>query len=319
MRKKPSAVHADAFLDVAKAVSILQPKDRNWNHTVCHMLEDGGSEYGNSVLDYLDSGLSQYSDGINLLAAAAFREENCMNRVLLPILWYNLDMMAKNPESQDFALMPPSFRDPANQKIAKDLEEPDLLLFMTSRNPKELWEMAIAGNVPLYNFREVQKCTSAPVAPDVLANYIKACYGSNLTAVSDDVSGNVLLNNLKIPLDSPEPGLFVDVDGTLVKYGSLQKKLVASIEAAFAAGIPITIFSGGNPKEQTEKLLELGLSDKFLPVRSKSDFKGKALECLVDDTAPVIGGFATKNYIMPSNSGFGELDAWLEQNRGMDI
>jgi len=316
LRKEPSSSHAAEFLELAKAFRALRDK-YDTNHTVCHMLEEYGSGYGNSVIDYINSGLPQYKNGVSLLVEGAFREQNCLGRILFPIVDYNLDEMAKDPDNTEFAFKPESFNLVENQKIIEGSGIPKrliptLLLFMTSKNPKELWERAIAGNVKLYSLGDIQNCTSAPAKPEVMGEYIKNCYGKN---IPEDVSSTKLVENMTIPLDSVELGLFVDVDGTLFTGGCLNSQLVTKLEAAAAAGIPVTVFSGGEPKTQTEKLADLGLSAKFLPVRRKVDFVGKALECLVDDTAPLLGGFAAKTYVRPTVSGLEELDAYLSASQ----
>jgi hypothetical protein len=91
--------------------------------------------------------------------------------------------------------------------------------------------------------------------------------------------------------------VFVDVDGTLIvpdwhtKAPKLNPDLVERLDAHCPRGTSVTVFSGGDPAVQTARLRELGFPERFLPVKSKSDFKGMKLEIVFDDTHPAIQGF----------------------------
>lgn len=98
--------------------------------------------------------------------------------------------------------------------------------------------------------------------------------------------------------ETPEilKGLFVDVEGTLIKDGALDKILVKKIESFNG---PVTIFTDNNsPEYLSEQLRKLGFPEKFLPVVSKKDFRGegKVLEYLIDDLSPSLQGLKVVNH-----------------------
>jgi len=87
-------------------------------------------------------------------------------------------------------------------------------------------------------------------------------------------------------------------------FGNLNAYLIEYLESKVEKKDNIRIFSGGNLEKQTKKLQKLGVNKKFLPVLSKSKFKGKIVEECIDDTNPIWQGFQTLKYKHPN----GQLD-----------
>jgi len=124
--------------------------------------------------------------------------------------------------------------------------------------------------------------------------------------------------NLSIAREAREliEGIHVDVDGTLVIsikaggwwYGKqadkpfdvINERILRLMQRESEAGKTVRIFSGGDPEIQTELLRSLGVDEKFLPVLPKSDFKGKVLAEVIDDTPPQFQGFRAVSYKDPS-------------------
>ncbi len=128
---------------------------------------------------------------------------------------------------------------------------------------------------------------------EILDNYMRAQYKLNEQPVSlTDVE-----NNMRASAGARErcSGYYVDVDGTLVGAYGLDKGLLSRLLKITTDGGKVTIFSGGNSREQTERLRKLGVPENLLPIVSKADFQGKILEHLIDDTPPDFQGFKAEN------------------------
>lgn len=96
---------------------------------------------------------------------------------------------------------------------------------------------------------------------------------------------------------SVEEGIFVDFSNTLVEMGQLNEWLLKAIREWSAAGMKVTVFTGGDPGHCTELLNELGVND--IKVSAKSEYKGKLLQLLIDDLQPVFQGLQSVSHLKP--------------------
>ena len=107
------------------------------------------------------------------------------------------------------------------------------------------------------------------------------------------------------PISNPTsilPGVFIDVDGTLIEYESHDSKrqkanykiFVRTQEYALRKmeeGIPVTVFTGADLEDAVEKLKIAGVDERLHDVKSKEEYLGRWLETCVDDTVPSMQGF----------------------------
>ena len=107
-------------------------------------------------------------------------------------------------------------------------------------------------------------------------------------------------------------GIYADVEGTLIDEDGLTGFYSKLVEAK-SAGLKVTIFTGGDPNRLGEKLRALGVDQQFLPIRSKSEFAGKTLEIIIDDTVPFIQRLATPNYVDPNGSWWDQLSSLISK------
>lgn len=95
-------------------------------------------------------------------------------------------------------------------------------------------------------------------------------------------------------------GLYVDVAGTLISSdGQLNQKVLGKMREARAAGVKVTVFTGGSPEEAKEILLRLGVEEEFLSVDPKGDYLGEKLGTVIDDSPPESQGFAANSWVKP--------------------
>lgn len=75
------------------------------------------------------------------------------------------------------------------------------------------------------------------------------------------------------------PGVFCDVDGTLLHGSKLNRTLVEKLHE-YSIEKPVNIWTGGNAQEAAKRLEEHGV---LFPVLSKDQFKGSEVEIVFDD------------------------------------
>ncbi|MBO4285168.1 MAG: hypothetical protein J5895_02940 [Alphaproteobacteria bacterium] len=100
-------------------------------------------------------------------------------------------------------------------------------------------------------------------------------------------------------------GHFVDVDGTLIQKGKLNKKLYEDMLKAIEVGEPVYIFSGERKEVQTARLEALGVDMSIFPFINKSELKN-CIICgtIVDDTPPYLQGFCGWVTLQPNQDSY---------------
>ncbi|MBQ4472507.1 MAG: hypothetical protein II942_04635 [Alphaproteobacteria bacterium] len=89
------------------------------------------------------------------------------------------------------------------------------------------------------------------------------------------------------------PGLFVDVEGTLIKAGRLNQNLYHDMLVAQKRGIDVTIFTMAPVAGLRNSLKHLGVATEQFAVKNKSDFHGHIFtDLIVDDLPPHYQGFS---------------------------
>ena len=279
-------------------------EDPGWGHTVCHLFE------GYPKSDSLLSHESTLPIARKLMEHIMTRpEKNCLDRIVYPVLNYNMSNADFSNLEKPFDLMagPEAIASLAQTmpKVAAHLQARNAkeLLTVTMQQNESLWTflpLDLATNKPAYTELDLLKKVQTEIDPDVLHTYL--VHHWNLQDQPDEVVNvDTLVENSRLAKESKDameviPGTFVDVEGTLLRHGEVDHTFIQKLEAQKAAGETVVIFSGGDPVTLTEKLRSLGVPETLLPVQSKSDYRGKKLEFVVDDTNPRIQGFSTDNY-----------------------
>ena len=315
----PTQELADEFLAVAKRLCEIRSKSSYWNHSVCHFIEKYGEESGRafpSLLTFLGlpnaDEFPQYRAALDMLVASAFPDTNCLDRIMCPILNFNLREAKKHPEATTFAYYNPVFRDAANLAVAEKFfirtqysDMRGVYLMMASDGPAELWQKALASSVPLFPSYYLEDYASLHCTNAQLAAYLQAAYGNELKHRTDGLDIGTLVENLRTPFAGEAlPGVYVDVDGTLLFHQDGKDSLSEHLHSLLVAGsnrMPVTIFSGGDPVVQTRRLAAAGCDARLLPVKSKAEFRGKRFHVIIDDTKPAISGFCAERWVYPSN------------------
>jgi hypothetical protein len=325
LERPASKAHAQEFLAVAKRLCEVHDTG-SWNHSVCHFIEKYREGGNNSLLNYLDTGFPQYQEALDMLVEKAFAAENCISRILGPILRYNLDKELSTGHRESFACRPLAFTPSGNHAKAREWfkktdysDSRGIALMIRSSSPAELWDLAEKEGVPLYY--DIKDYRKAPMPPERLAKYLDAAYGADLAKKTGGLSGQDIAGNLQIKAAGQiKKGIYVDVDDTLIRGEKLNDGLVQALVAAKKAGIKVQIISAGNPESQTQRLLELGLPKNLGTVSPKAALKGSTLEMLVDDTSPALNGFGAKTWKEPGVWGVSEaIDKFISQNGGMSM
>jgi len=336
LNKPASEEHATKFLQVAQALCKVC-KDKYWNHTVCHFIEGYGHDVDGkmpSLLNYIEkSDFPQYKEALDVLVARAFPEPNCLDRIVLPIVEFNLNAWIKDPSAPTFAHVSPAMREPSNIEAAKEVFKKEdwrdprrALLLMQCSGPAELWKSAKASGIPIFGDDRLSDYGKAPFSKSDLSVYL-ADVIPNIATLAGGFTAAEVANNLTTRISGDTvPGVFVDVDGTLLHSNSLvpySKDIESNLLEAMGRGIPVTVFSGGDPKVQSARLLASGADPRLAEVRSKRDYVGKRLEVLIDDTPAAVGGFGAERYMSPcfaSQPGaLGFVELHIDQEAGMDM
>jgi len=289
-------------------IGVTMAADKNkdfsgWSHSICHLFEMYKRGEA-SLLDAPDEVVAKLVDDA-VARSIQSRQEGNMSRIVGPLLQYNLDHI--NPDRLDgsFSFKPDSLNNEefislfSNADYAKSLR-----LFCAARTPREFLKQLIKENIKsLPSGLEPEKVITLlrsmqdNVSREEMNAYVNKFYRIN----NQDTTLETLTGNLSESENALEriDGVYVDVEGTLISGGELNSSLVNYLEEQRELGRKVVIFSGGNPEELTKNLSALGLSEKFLPVISKLDFKGKVLEELIDDTVPEYQGFKAAQYKRP--------------------
>jgi len=266
MRNAFGSTNPALFEAIADKLSGLERYDfGQWCHTVCHLFERYKKEGNYSLLrpETLGAAEKLIDEMVRRVVEGNETELRNVPRILFPVLEFNVDTI------QDCSKQLP-FR------------------------PKSL-----TSTVFIRLLGEAQKmkllCTAKTAG-----EFISALTGINAQEAAENLS---IAQGAKDLVE----GMYVDVDGTLIHsikagewwYGEqadkpfdvVDEKILKLMRREAETGKTVRIFSGGNPEEQTARLRVLGVDEKFLPVLPKSDFRGKILAEVIDDTPPQYQGF----------------------------
>ena len=297
-------------------------------HHLCHFLEGYRSNpelrgtYGFSFLNHPKT-LERVKNYIALHVSDTIRlgEAYCGSRVIMPIFSFNMDNI-KSIKDSSFAFRPDFLKQDEYVEVITNLNKKEfsysvdklfsgdfeaLADFFRSENPKDFFLRLIKRGVKLPTDNPMLVAETLEIAKDEIEKekmeaYVRKNYNPNNES---DLSIDKLLENIKETEMAHElvRGVFVDVDGTLIIDGQLNEKLVADLEKV---NTPVIIFSGGDPESQTERLRNLGFSEKYLPVHSKKEYQGKILEKLIDDSNTNYQGFEALFQFWP-NKDYGAI------------
>lgn len=289
-----------------------------WTHSVCHLFEgyqkfsreekqtglltDKRWKHAAEIL--IVELLSRASDVKRFPLDDTGHRHN-LSRVFVPLAQYNLDEVDLN-HLDTFVLKPeyPDYLVVAEQKSGKDMNAYGAELrieakeFLRASSPKDFILRLIRDGVRLPTREDAKAiqlldAVKVDVPQDEMDTYLKKAYPVN--DVLTDLE--TIEKNIAAAKEAKEQvvGLFVDVDGTLIQQDRINMDVLKEMEMAVKHGTAVVVFTGGEPEMAAEKLKALGLSGEFLKVKRKSDFAGKVLERLIDDTDPLLQGFkATK-------------------------
>jgi len=285
---------------------------QSWSHSLCHVFEHYGR--GEEQADSLLCSASIQPSCTRLIDEAVARSvknssAGCMHRIVGPLLTYNIDQIVPDDLDGKWAYKPASLE---NEKFVRiingDKEDSEMALFCTSTSPRPVLLALIKKYVDPNNKYKEYSALHA-LEPEKLAALLAKLVPGDISAEEADVVVRqrfekegldrlTLMGNLAQVESAKElvDAVMVDVDGTLVLEEALSSNVLSLMEALAAAGRRVIVFTGGDPEKQTEKLVQLGLDAKFLPVQSKEKYRGKILETVIDDTLPQLQGFKTGNY-----------------------
>ena len=269
----------DKLVDILVLISNMRDINYGgWAHTVCHLFEKYAYNPGHSFLGYpttfgfakklIDEMVKRGLAEDPITFESAF---GCVERIIGPVREYNIDHIVEL--DGEFPFRPDSLTNPAFLRLLDELE---------ASTGKDWIKKKI---------QNIKSFCGATTTRDLLGAQKAAveCMAANFDAAknaSEIVSG-----------------LYVDVDGTLLfGNGRINPFTIERMTAAVETGRVVKIFSDGDPHEQTERLRALGVDERFLPVLRKSDFRGKILEEVIDDTPPQYQGFRALCYYRNSSA-----------------
>jgi hypothetical protein len=309
------------------ADSLVRYKDvdyLSWSHSVCHLIETyhgprkdpGGSKRKRG--DYSSPSFLDTDEAREILKVLVDEsvarqklspnDAGCSDRIVKPIILYNLVSAGKDGLRQNYAFKPESLNDRAYANILSSrLKEngADLGAFLETNTPLEYYERMLRDGIDMPSRfdpttqLELLQTLEKELSHDAVDAYVQKKFAPNgqKTTFEEMVRNYAEYKDAKAELR----GWFVDVEGTLIVKNyegatELNGYLVERMEKAASGGSPVTVFTGGDPVKMTEALARLGFPSKFLPVVSKSDYRGKVLEVLIDDTPPEYQGFKAADY-----------------------
>lgn len=293
-----------------------------WSHAVCHNFEKFNRKHPDSSLLGHPEIAAAVEGLIEEATARAVENGNgCFERTMGGIIGFALSQVEMDKVEEPFPWKPACLSD---ARVASLLGENSARgsvrgIFCLSKTPREFVEgvakLVATSEKEIYGVNLALDLLEA-VRNENNCEIIDACifkqHRLNHADIPADKVGQ-LLEDRRAAATAEEtlPGIFVDVDNTLVAldWETKMPKLsdVAKVLWTLAPGSrkQITIFTGGDPEKATERLKGLGFPSDLLPVRSKSEFRGKRLAVLIDDTPADIQGFSAENAIDP-NHGFNE-------------
>jgi hypothetical protein len=270
----------------------------DWSHSVCHNYEKHTPGVASSVLSFpgvRPAATELYNEVIRRAAEAGL---GCTPRMLHGVMQYAFELVTAENFANPWEYKPEGLR---NERINALLErnEPDLALFCRSASPRELVATALQRELPARIPRQLLELyyqeEQTSERRDAIAQHIaRTRHYYNLPTSAEDSAVSVpeiaeQLDNLLAAAAAPVlPGIYVDVDGTLIQKERTGAERLSDIgvavRALFAEPGHLTIVTGGDPESATARLRELGFPECVLPVQSKQTLVGKRVELLIDDT-----------------------------------
>ena len=286
----------------------------SWSHTACHPIET----YGRG-LSFLDTPESRgILTGLVDESVKRQKEEShdigCSNRIVSPIMDFNLTEAGLDNLEAPYVYKPKSLSDAEYVEILKnelkDEYSYNVKAFLDSNSPLECYRLILEKGSKLSGSPKAQikllQSLEKHLSREIVDDYVKKVYHPN----EKDINYEELLQSFQESTEAHEviKGIYVDVEGTLIRENyqgrGLNEHLVEKLNKLADEGNEIIIFTGGDVQALGEELKKFGLSERFLPVRSKNDYRGKVLEILVDDTPPEYQGFRTLELRHPGNAWF---------------
>ena len=323
------------------AVAIAGAVAPGWQHTVCHLFEHYYSlaEEPSCIPSFLDR--TAFLPAAEMLAnksAEIAQKGDCFTRIAGPIARYNLDVMLRDGLTDKFPFKPASFYDEKFDDWSDlDMWDPAgseqiWVLFLQSKTPqdfiaaliknpnlerdpvlfnivqKEMGQQAaiklIESRVGFYNQKKEEFLHNGTKSPTQKWGYVDAAnqirewnpegYAEELLALA---AIQEIATQSKLQSDIT-PGVFVDVEGTLLG----NPLLAGYLNYLLKKGVAVTVFSGGDAEELTDKLAREGVNSHLLPVVPKNEYRGRCLEVLIDDTNTEYQGFVATLHIEPFTS-----------------
>lgn len=314
----------DIFINIPLRDWGKRARYRSWSHSLCHLYEN--YERGADARSLLkEKGLR----GANIRAIneagrrmVETEELGCMPRIVIPLLRYNLDQVDPGKLDVPIALKPEGLEDADYVKYLESLEEDNetkkMLVLSRAKTVRELLVGMVRQDVKddrqglcysistnMARLLRILEGLRPEITIEELNNYMSRAVYNQMgrdTGIAK-IGYEALKANVETAEQATEvcPGLYVDVDGTLLLHEEgkglqLNEAVLNAMKEAGEMGVSVTIVTGGDPELKAKQLLGVGLSETYLPVKSKYDYRGKALELLLDDTAPEIQGLKAGSY-----------------------
>ena len=301
-----------------------------WSHTLCHAFEGYGGRH-TSELCFLNS-QHNFTVATKLIEEAVKRavesgELGCVDRIINPTIKYNIDHLDVEELDGVFPFKPSGLSKPAFVNIVAHNEYVSCLTFVSAQTPREMLiklimdEIASAEKSPEHSMSKYFDNLSPKKLAAMLEKLLPDI-GQQKTdqflklSLQEDKVPELSLEELKAKLKLSESaselveGVFVDIDGTLIIVDKgveqLRPGILEVIKKMEEHGKKITLFTGGDPEFQNQKLQKLGLEPKFLPVQPKSAYAGKILEMMIDDTRPEFQGLKALQHRYPLEAEYSE-------------
>ncbi|MDA2922491.1 hypothetical protein MYX07_04475 [Patescibacteria group bacterium AH-259-L07] len=279
-------------------------------HSVSHffgwLFESGYSEVAEKLVE------------VSASRAVELNEIECVDRMLGDMARYNLDRVCEEDDKEKFAEKYP-FKPAVLTEHSEELI--NLLdpyykaahIFLSTETPKDFVIEHIKKKARLIDRSWIRDLRSISrlvkilelvkddISEDEIKSYLSDVYEIKVKRIEDlkELQENIKIAEIaekgKGKKEALE-GIFVDVEGTLIINGELNEKLVDDLKAEAREGKKIVIFSNGPLEELSRTLAKMGVPQEFLPVVNKSDFKGKYLKKVIDDTHPEHQGFSAWDY-----------------------
>jgi hypothetical protein len=314
----------DQVIRAACEAHLREPISRqSWNHSVCHNFE----KYPSGLLSsdkFLDLANRLVEQG----AERALQGEGCFDRIIGGVIKYNLDRLDSVSIHSAFRFKPECLNNPEVQAMLDGNEYTRWILdFVQATTPYS------------YLMREVEDALAKAESEEVYASvsfeqlllirneenssridaYIARAYSEKKDNISATEAWAGYTSAVKKEV---VPGVFVDVEGTLLvgEYFKeerevrtvLNKQLAQALDALCPSSEEVIIFTGGDTVALTEQLRSFGFPERFLPVRSKADFRGQNLQILIDDTKPQMQGFHAEAHIRPKSYDSSAIEEFKE-------